>query len=822
MVHGHNDTGRFHQNPEGFPSTIPFTTGGNVSQPIGTFPTGQVNDGIHMEPMDYRGTHATSAHGNTPSQQSMVHLPLEPCHLNEQIPSAPSLGAPTRDNEEDDHTSQWVSEHHPSFVTMEQLDDQLEAFATTITRSIQLALNQQLQQPRSVQNEAHNQVTRTPQATKVETPRSVLMNPQSRSSTPQLGDHQSVIGLGLLPPNPVPFGHQPAPLGTIVTVQDCINMQWARNNAIMQGMTTTLPNQGIVFRNDGTTVYDGTVYNSIRTLLHQLTPSQGSGPAIRGESRQKRMVQMFTMLPDATTSGTAPPHPTTPPAVPRDTYPLPTATPGVLAGSLVQLPVRQIDLTAPTAAPALPAPPVLQVPPVFHWGLRGYERLRTEELCEATSKADDEQHGYLDEIHDSHMEDIEIFLGAPLNVAPGTKPASNIPRPTKYEGNSDVTLNQYGGPQCEWEQVSMIESHLVGDASVWYNEMIQEMYHSNDNTSMGDIINGLYDQFIKPTAMHDATQLFYATQYDPTKGILELYHEMDTRTRCMVNPPDENTFKRHFIQCLPWYIMAGISQCGINLDIAFTRTLVQTAKLIEDGGKYMQIWDEMQLSDARLSSTTCSDNRLWTAAKREQRHAFLSGTNLPNSAIARDLATVAKQPVVPSKTLKCHACGHMGHIASSPLCTKYGHNRLTAVREQAEGKDVGHTPVEEMGEQHHPNEGGGESVEEHLQSPGTLSEEPQDVKGSQYDLYDDGLYYDIDPNLFQEDAEHMGALRICDEQLCIIIDDMTRIDSDGDHFTDHRATIDKVSDEEEHIVYPRLGCDYGDTVMIGPEELGPE
>ncbi|KAF9494407.1 hypothetical protein BDN71DRAFT_1431776 [Pleurotus eryngii] len=155
-----NDAGSFTQNPKGFPSTTPFPTGRNLAQPIGTFPTGQLTSGestrFRMEPLDYQGTCATSVHGNTLSQQSMVQLPPESIHSNEQMGGTnryvnpghqalrslqqalhvSSLGTPGPNCDEDDHTSQWVDNHAPSFMTMEQLDDRLKAFAMTITRTI--------------------------------------------------------------------------------------------------------------------------------------------------------------------------------------------------------------------------------------------------------------------------------------------------------------------------------------------------------------------------------------------------------------------------------------------------------------------------------------------------------------------------------------------------------------------------------------------------------------------------------------------------------------------------------------------------------------
>ncbi|KDQ24289.1 hypothetical protein PLEOSDRAFT_161674 [Pleurotus ostreatus PC15] len=172
---------------------------------------------------------------------------------------------------------------------------------------------------------------------------------------------------------------------------------------------------------------------------------------------------------------------------------------------------------------------------------RHRSRLTSEDLDVGRHEMPGQSSSYHRAIERRYLTLIKDQLGEQLVLPNGVKPPSGIPKPDKYSGETDVEifnnwlqsllrwlrLQLYGGAERDGECVAMVGLFVEGKAATWYNDEVDGMYRRHRSWTFARVILDMYDQFVQPTAMQDATEQFYAVEYTTAGGVRGFYDELD-------------------------------------------------------------------------------------------------------------------------------------------------------------------------------------------------------------------------------------------------------------------------------------------------------
>ncbi|KAF9491410.1 hypothetical protein BDN71DRAFT_1510406 [Pleurotus eryngii] len=164
--------------------------------------------------------------------------------------------------------------------------------------------------------------------------------------------------------------------------------------------------------------------------------------------------------------------------------------------------------------------------------------------------------GYSRTIRQRYADMIHKWLGQPFELPPGTKLPSHMQKPDRWSGDADVDkfnrwlhslmrwlrINQYSVPAREEECITMIRIHLDSEATVWFDEEVEDADDDQHWTFLCVVI-GLYDQFMQPTAIQDAMEEFLSTKYSATTGVCGFLDALEHTAKCMIHPPDAYMFR---------------------------------------------------------------------------------------------------------------------------------------------------------------------------------------------------------------------------------------------------------------------------------------
>src|SRR6202035_2750612 len=100
-------------------------------------------------------------------------------------------------------------------------------------------------------------------------------------------------------------------------------------------------------------------------------------------------------------------------------------------------------------------------------------------------------------------------------------------------------------------RVDLCGTTLTGLAATWYADEVESWIRTTRVWLFEELICHLYKQFIhKVTAQNMATS-YQKTKFSKTKGTLAYYNELKCHASHMVQPPDEYSMKRKFMEVFP-------------------------------------------------------------------------------------------------------------------------------------------------------------------------------------------------------------------------------------------------------------------------------
>ena len=136
---------------------------------------------------------------------------------------------------------------------------------------------------------------------------------------------------------------------------------------------------------------------------------------------------------------------------------------------------------------------------------------------------------------------IHYYLSVKLVLSEGSKTTCSDGSPiSKYKGSQHFKdledwlallvihfeCIQYGGFDRDHKHVLFVADYLKNRALSWYTDHIVLVTDNAMLWTFREVVIGLYDQFVHPSAMEDAHQDLKQVEYTPVKGVQEVYDEM--------------------------------------------------------------------------------------------------------------------------------------------------------------------------------------------------------------------------------------------------------------------------------------------------------
>ncbi|KIK26882.1 hypothetical protein PISMIDRAFT_8662 [Pisolithus microcarpus 441] len=140
--------------------------------------------------------------------------------------------------------------------------------------------------------------------------------------------------------------------------------------------------------------------------------------------------------------------------------------------------------------------------------------------------------------------------------------AIKIAQPKYYKGQDDIdAFNEWvnqtlcwlkiykvTGPGRDADHITYAGTCLEGMATQWFDQEVD----GPDRT----IRDWTFEDFI--SSAQNAAEQYNNTKYSPAKGVLAFYNDLKCRASRMVQPPDEYSMKRKFVNGLPLPIAEGV------------------------------------------------------------------------------------------------------------------------------------------------------------------------------------------------------------------------------------------------------------------------
>jgi hypothetical protein len=164
-----------------------------------------------------------------------------------------------------------------------------------------------------------------------------------------------------------------------------------------------------------------------------------------------------------------------------------------------------------------------------------------------------------------------------MHAPPGMK-HPKVSEPNKYSGSKShdafVTwLNQFlnwlrsnyiCGEDTDFARVNLLGNYLKSTALDWYSSEIDNPdHHTRERVIFIDAICGLHHRFVQMATANDAKHNYDTATYNPSDGTEGFYYQLDKYASCMVQQPDDYSFKDRFFDGLPDWIYNRLSKCGI-------------------------------------------------------------------------------------------------------------------------------------------------------------------------------------------------------------------------------------------------------------------
>lgn len=144
--------------------------------------------------------------------------------------------------------------------------------------------------------------------------------------------------------------------------------------------------------------------------------------------------------------------------------------------------------------------------------------------------------------------------------------------PEKYGGEDDIELfdawiagllrwlrvQNVCGPRKDVLRVDLCGTTLKGLAADWFAEEVESYYRPVEDWLFEDVVCALYKRFIHRVTAQNAADKYRKTKFSKADGALAFYNELKRHANRMVQPPDEYSFKRAFLNGLPQELVENL------------------------------------------------------------------------------------------------------------------------------------------------------------------------------------------------------------------------------------------------------------------------
>jgi hypothetical protein len=107
-------------------------------------------------------------------------------------------------------------------------------------------------------------------------------------------------------------------------------------------------------------------------------------------------------------------------------------------------------------------------------------------------------------------------------------------------------------------RVDLCGTTLAGLAATWYADEVEAWNQRTNKWIFEDLMCELYKRFIHKVTVQNAATSYQKTKYSCAKGALAFFNDLQRHANHMVQPPDEYSMKRKFLQGLPEDIVENL------------------------------------------------------------------------------------------------------------------------------------------------------------------------------------------------------------------------------------------------------------------------
>ena len=242
-------------------------------------------------------------------------------------------------------------------------------------------------------------------------------------------------------------------------------------------------------------------------------------------------------------------------------------------------------------------------------------------------------------------------------------------------------MNSLLGTKHATFQVEYLGTRLKGDAFEWYTRNVERHDRSIKIWSLESIFEGLQKCFLN-TLMHRQVLNKFDTLKQGKWTIQELIHELTKYTRCMVQYPDDYSFKRWLLSALRPSLQKEVLHRGITTEFSSIQEILEKSKAIKDSSWY-DIRSRIIQEEPVLQNSAYKPAPRISKLMPNHNHKFRGFMNRSNKSVAGYKPPLQPKacsfhPHVPNITgtdiplkegeLRCYECGQNGHI--KPQCPK--------------------------------------------------------------------------------------------------------------------------------------------------------
>ena len=459
-------------------------------------------------------------------------------------------------------------------------------------------------------------------------------------------------------------------------------------------------------------------------------------------------------------------------------------------------------------------------------------------------------------------------IGNALEPLPDIKNIRVSP-PEKYGGDDDIEVfdtwlagllrwfrvYNVSGPQKDSVRVDLTGTSLTGLAATWYADEVEAWNRKIWEWSFENVICGLYKRFIHEVTAQNVANSYKKTKFSRSKGALAYFNDLQRHASRMVQPPDEYSMKRKFLDGLPEDLVENLLKARqVSAEHTSISKLLREVKAMESSLQAFHNYRSERhekLTTQRVANTsnTASNQNTRTSrivrfVKREngsnhtgdsQRKEYKGSTmrpstkpgykpskpshtndkgarNTPRPNNSRSGQTGNSYNKTAPKEIECYRCGKKGHYSNE--CKEQVPRVFAA---QVIDEDAEHSPSPQS------------PTEDNKEAEETAPEDDpeEDLQGSQYesgqeenfDQYED--YVEVQD--FDDDESEVVYIRAARAEPVVFSEnEITRDITDTESVSDNASTLVDSRSNSRLLVDIPLGITPLELILLLPGDIRME